>query len=310
MKALLCLATCALSILTATSACAQAWPQRPIRVLLPNAAGSTTDVLARIIGRELAPRLGQPVLIEPRPGANGVVAVDEASKAAPDGYTLVIGSNGTYGILPGAGVKLPYDAVTGFEPVTKVNQVSYIFTARNNFPAKNFTEFVAAARQKPGNVSMGFTGSVAELAATLLGTTTGIQFNMVPYKSPAQTIVDLIGDRLDTVMETHATLLKQIQAGTMRPLAVTSRERSALLPDVPTVAESGYPEYEAVAWQGFFAPAGTPKAVIARLSTEINAVLNMPEVRAALRQNGIEVSPSTPEQLGELVKAEIAKWVR
>lgn len=299
-----------LALACASAGFAQAFPNKPVRIVLPFAAGSTTDVLARIVGQKLSERLGQQVIIDPKPGGNGVLAVDYVAKAPPDGYTLIMASNGTHGINVSSFARLPYDPVKDFEPITQVGAVSYILVVRNGLEARTLREYVALGKSGKGKVSFGTAGGVAELSGTLLGITTGVDFNRVPYKAPSQALVDLMGNRLDSLMDTAATMVQHIQSNAVRPIAVTSKQRSSLLPNVPTVAESGYPEYEAVAWQALLAPAGTPPAVIARLNADMVAVLNMPEVRESLLQKGIEPSPMTPARLGEVINAEIAKWAK
>lgn len=299
-----------IAVACAATASAQPYPNRPLRIILPFAAGSTTDVIARIVGQKLSERVGQQVVIEARPGANGMVGSEAVAKSAPDGYTLLLASNGTHGINASMFSRLPYDPVKDFEPVIQVGVVSYILVVRNDLPARNLTELVALAKSRPGTISFGSTGSVVELGGTLLGLTTGVQFNRVPYKAPAQALVDLMGNRLDALMEPAATLVQHIQAGSIRPIAVSSRQRSVLLPAVPSIAESGYPEFEVTAWLAIMAPAGTPPATVARLNTELTRILNMQDVRDAMLQKGVEAAPTTPAKLGENVRTEVAKWSR
>jgi tripartite-type tricarboxylate transporter receptor subunit TctC len=298
----------AFAVACSGAALAQAYPSRAIRLIIPFGPGSSTDVVARILADRLQDRLGQPVIVESRPGANGSVAAETVAKSAPDGYTIMLASNGTHAINVSLFSKLSYDPLKDFEPISQIGIVSFVVTVRTRLPVRTVSDLVAMAKANPERVSLGSTGSVTELAGTLFEVTTNSKFNRVPYKAPATALVDIMGDRLDVLLETPPAQLQHIEAGLLRAIAVTSKQRSPLLPQVPTVAESGYPEYEAVAWQALFAPAGTPRPIIQQLNAAVVAVLNSPEVKASILGKGVEVSTTTPARLTEIVKADIDRW--
>ena len=286
----------------------QGFPNKPIRIISPFAAGSSTDLIARLIGQKLTENLGQQVIVDIRPGANGIIGADATAKAAPDGYTIVLASNGTHGINSSLFSKLPYDPMKDFAPITRVGHVAYFLVTNAGSPLNSMKDLVAMAKANPGKHTLSYAASVAQLTGELFKLTVGINMTPVPYKSPVTAFTDLVGGLVDAHFEPIPSALPQVKAGRLKALAVTSAKRSALAPDVPTVAESGYPGFESVAWVAFYAPAGTPKEIVAKLHAEITRALQTPEVKEKLAQNGLEVTTSTPEQLGEMVKAEVAKW--
>ena len=302
------MALCAFALTASLAASAQTYPDRPIRIILQYGAGSTTDVVARIVGQRLQERLGQPVIIDPRPGANGILATEMAIKAPADGYTILWGSSGTHAINPAAYKKLSYDPVKDFMPVAQVGEVGFILTVRNGLPVKNLAELIALAKSKPGEISFGSAASSSGLGGTLLEMTAGVQFNKVNYKTSPQLVTDAIGDRIDLLMDPILILDTHVKNGRVRAIGFTSKNRSSLLTQIPTVAEQGYPEYESIGWLALFAPAGTPKAIVAKLNTEINAVVNSPDIRESLLQKGVEPRTTSPEGLEQLMKTDIIKW--
>ncbi|MGK2900859.1 MAG: Bug family tripartite tricarboxylate transporter substrate binding protein [Burkholderiaceae bacterium] len=299
-----------LMLLAAFAARGQGFPDKPIRIISPFAAGSSTDVMARIIGQRISENIGQTVIVDARPGANGTVGADAAAKAAPDGYTIVLGSNGTHGIAVSMFSKLPYDPVKDFEPITYVGHLTYVMLIGANAPYASLKDFVAVGKATPGKLSIGYGGSVAQLTGELLKTTAGIQMTSVPYKAPVNAFTDVGGGQLDAHFEPLPSGLPMIKAGRLKGLAVTSAKRSPLAPDIPTIAESGYPGFESGAWAAFFAPAGTPKDRLAKLHAEITRAIQSNEVKDKLLQIGMEPSTSTPDQLAEMVTREIAKWAK
>lgn len=308
-RVLRCLLGCTL-LVAACGARGQAFPDKPIRIISPFAAGSSTDVIARIISQRLTENMGVSVIVETRPGANGTIAVDAVARSAPDGYTIVLASNGTHGIAVSMFTKLPYDPVKDFEPIMHVGQVAYVMLVAAGSPYASLKDYVAAAKASPGKLTIGYAASVAQLTGELLKSTAGMQVTSVPYKSPVNAFTDLGGGQLDAHFEPLPSGLPMIKTGRLRGLAVTSAKRSALAPDLPTIAESGYPGFEAVAWIAFFAPAGTPKDRLAKLHAEINRVMQSSDVKDRLIQVGMDPATSTPEQLGEMVAREIAKWAK
>lgn len=289
---------------------AQSYPSKPVRIIVPFSAGSGTDILARIISQKLPERLGQPVIVDDRPGALGTIGTNAVAKAAPDGYTISIGASGTHGSSASLFNKLPYDPVKDFAPITRIGQSCFALIVGNDLPEDSIQVLMASVKANPGKRTLGAANGVGRLFGELLKITAAADITIVPYKTLSPAIIDLMSGRLDSLFETLTASLPYIKAGQIKPLAVTCAERSALLPKTPTIAESGYPGFDGSAWYAFFAPAGTPKEIIAKLHTAIVLVLQMPEVREKLMDNGIEVLTSTPEQLGELVQVEVAKWRR
>jgi tripartite-type tricarboxylate transporter receptor subunit TctC len=297
-------------LVTALAAQSQEFPSKPIRIISPFSAGSSTDLIARVIGQKITENTGQQVIVDTRPGANGIIGVDLAAKAAPDGYTIVLASNGTHGINVSLFNKLPYDPVKDFAPVTQVGHVAYLLLTSNSAPFNSLQDLVAAAKANPGRHTLGSAASVAQLTGELLKVTAGMNVSAVPYKTFAAAVTDLVNKQLDVHFEPIPSGLPLVKAGRLKALAVTSASRSSLAPEVPTIAEAGYPGFESGAWVAFFAPAGTPKEVVVRLHAEIARALQSPDVREKLAQSGLEVVSSSPEQLAELVKTEIAKWAK
>lgn len=297
-------------LVTSLAAQSQEFPSKPIRIISPFSAGSSTDLIARVIGQKITENTGQQVIVDTRPGANGIIGVDLAAKAAPDGYTIVLASNGTHGINVSLFNKLPYDPVKDFAPVTQVGHVAYLLLTSNSSPFNSLQDLVAAAKANPGRHTLGSAASVAQLTGELLKVTAGMNVSAVPYKTFAAAVTDLVNKQLDVHFEPIPSGLPLVKAGRLKALAVTSASRSSLAPDVPTIAEAGYPGFESGAWVAFFAPAGTPKEVVVRLHAEIARALQSPDVREKLAQSGLEVVSSSPEQLAELVKTEIAKWAK
>ncbi len=310
LKTLPVLLAFGLALSAAGSSFAQSYPSKPIRLIEPFAAGSGTDILARIICQKLTENLGQQVNVDNRPGANGVIAADTAAKAAPDGYILFMGTSSTHGVNASLYSKLPYDPVRDFAPITQVGNTAYLLVVGNNLPVNSVRELVALAKANPGKRTLASVASVSLLTGELFKLMAGVDMTSVPYKSTPVPYIDIVSGQVDALFDGAASALLQLKGGRLKVLGVTSATRSALLPEVPTVAESGYPGFEAGAWLGFFAPTGTPKEIIARLHTEVVRALQTPTVKEKLLQNGIEVIGGTPEQLGEAVKAEIAKWSR
>ena len=301
-------------LLTGSAALAQtgdaAWPDRPLKLIVPFPAGSSTDIIARILGQRLATKLGQQVVIENRVGASGSIGADAVAKAAPDGYTLGIATASTHALAMSLNTNLPYDPVKDFAPVGMVGGQPYVLVIYPGLGAKNLGELIALAKTKPGAMNYGSAGvaSLAHLAAALFANQAGISLTHVPYKSSAQSVTDMIAGRLDMQFATIAPTLANIRDGKLRALVTSGAKRSAALPDVPTVAESGLPGYEAVLWVALVMPAGTPAAITTRLNRELNDILKSADTRDALIAQGVEPEPGTPEAVTQRIKTDIDKW--
>jgi tripartite-type tricarboxylate transporter receptor subunit TctC len=286
------------------------WPDRPIRLIAPFPAGSSADIVARIVGQKLSPRLGQQIVIENRVGASGNIGVDATAKAAPDGYTLGIATASTQAVAPSLGVNLPYDPIKDFAPVAMLGGQPYVLVLYPGIPAKTFAELVALAKAKPGSLNYGSAGvaSLAHLATALLASMAGIDIMHVPYKSSAQSVTDMITGRLDMQLATIGPTLPTIRGGQLRALVTSGARRASVLPEVPTVAEAGIAGYEASLWIAMVAPAATPPAIIARLNREVNAVLASAEAKDALVAQGLEAEPGPPEAVTERTRSDTIKW--
>jgi tripartite-type tricarboxylate transporter receptor subunit TctC len=300
------------SILATSLAQAQTgtWPERPIRMIVPFPAGSSSDVAARILGNELGPRLGQQLVIENRAGASGNIGSDAIAKAAPDGYTIGFATTTTHAVAVGLTPNLPYDPIKSFTPVGVISTSPYVLVVYPGMAAHNVAELIALAKSKPGIINYGSAGlaSTAHLATALFESLAGVRLNHVPYKSSAQSVVDLVAGRLDMQIATIPPTLTNINAGQVRALATTGARRASVLPDVPTIAESGIPGYEASLWLAIVAPAGTPPAIVARLNGVVNEVLNAPGAKASLMAQGLELEPGPPEALTARIRTDIEKW--
>src|SRR5438876_6157961 len=292
----------------ATPALAQ-YPAKPIHLIVPFPPGGGNDTVARAIAQQLGPDLGQPVVIDNRPGAGGSVGAELAAKAPPDGYTLFLAGVGSHAVNPNFHRKLPYDPVTDFAPVSLIASAPSVLVVNPAVPARTIAEFTAYARANPGklNYASNGNGSAAQLAAAMYETMAGVHMVHVPYKGIAPAMTDLMSGEVQLMFGTVVALVPHIQAGKLRALAVTSRKRSSLLPDLPTLAESGLPDYEAGSWYGILAPAGTSREVIDRLHGAIVKALKQPDVSKRLAAEGAEVIGSTPDEFAAHIKAEIAR---
>ncbi|MFO1314891.1 MAG: tripartite tricarboxylate transporter substrate binding protein [Burkholderiales bacterium] len=304
---------CALSAVAAGPALAQAaWPTKPVVYVVPFAPGGNTDAFARLLNQKLGAALGQPVVIENKPGAGGNVGSDLVAKAAPDGYTILGGTISSHAINVSVYPSMPYDPVKSFESVILLGSNPLVFAVSATTPYKTLKEVLDAARAKPGQLAFASpgNGTSPHLAGELLKTLTNVDITHIPYKGSGPALTDVIGGQVPIIIDTTIVLGPQIKAGKLRPLAVAYPKRLATLPDVPTAAEAGVPGWDVVSWQAVFAPAGTPKPIVARLNTEIARIMKMPDVQARLADMGVEVAGGPPEQLAEFQKAEIAKWAK
>ena len=297
------------AIWAAAPALAQAWPDKPIRFVMSAPAGSSIDTIGRTIADKLKDRLGQPVVVDNKPAAGGTVAVGETAKAAPDGYTMVLAFNGPLSITPLL-QKLPYDVQKDLAPVITTTSQPNVLAVNAQLPIKDLKELVAFAKANPGRLNYASVGpgSSSHLNGELLKSLAGIDIVHIPFNGSPPAVMSTVQGETQMIFAVMQPLQPQIQAGKLRALAVTSAKRFPLLPDLPTIAESGYPKFEALAWNGVLVPAGTPKPVIARLNSEINAILKQTDVVQKLNAAGFDLIGGTPEEFGALITAESDKW--
>ena len=294
--------------LAATQAVAQTYPNKPVRVIVPFAAGAASDTIARVISERLTAAMGQPFLVENRAGAGSTIANDFVAKAAPDGYTLLI-STAALPISASAFHNLKYDTAA-FTSITVFSHSPLAFAANPNFPPKTVSEFIAYAKANPGKVNFGSLGVATSHHVTgeKLKLDAGIDMVHVPYKGSGPAHVDLMGGQIEVMFDNLVALLPHFKSGKLRPLAVSTLKRHPLLPDVPSLSEAGVRGFEAVAWFGMVAPPGTPRDIVAKLNAEIVKVLAIPEIRQRLIQGGSEVIGNSPEEADRFLQTEIARW--
>jgi tripartite-type tricarboxylate transporter receptor subunit TctC len=303
------LVAAALFLCAAGLAGAQSYPTKSIRIIVPFPPGGGNDTVARAIAEQVSPALGQSIVVDNRPGAGGVIGANEAARSAPDGYTLFLGGVGSHAVNPNLHSKLPYDAVKDFAPITLVASAPSVLVVHPAVPARNIAEFTAYVRANPGklNYASNGNGSSSHMATVLYEVNAGVKMTHVPYKGLGPALTDLMGARIDLMFNSIVAILPHIQNGKLRALAVTSSKRSPLLPEVPTIAESGWPEYEAGSWYGILAPAGTPPAIVERLHVEIVKSLKTAEVQKRLAGEGAEIIGSTPAQFAAHIKGELSR---
>lgn len=288
---------------------AQAWPARPLRVVVPFAPGGATDLIARLIADNLARPLGQQVAVENRAGAFGILGADAVAKAAPDGYTLLAGSPGPMAVNPFVYKTLPYDPARDLVGVSMVALIPYVMVVPASLGVSNVAEFLALARSRPGSINFATSGMASRLTVEMFRALAGgVEMEMVQYRGGAPARTDLLAGRIQLVIEQAPSFLADFRAGTLRPLAVGGTRRFSLLPDVPTLQEAGIAGYEANAWLGYAAPAGTPMEIRRRLATEIDQIIRIPEVRERLLSWGAEPVGGTPEEMDRMLTAERARW--
>jgi tripartite-type tricarboxylate transporter receptor subunit TctC len=299
---------CAL-VLAAAPAAAETWPAHPVRVMVPFTAGGPTDVLARLIGEKLSRAWGQPVVVENRGGAGGNIGTEIAARAAPDGYTLLLNPS-SHVINPSLYGKLAYDPLADFAPLVGIASYMLVLVVHPSVPVTTLKEFVAYARAQPQGLAVAnaSTGSPTHLTAALFAQAAGLTFVHVSYRGAAPANTDLLGGQVTAMFNNPVNALPQIKAGGLRAVAVTGRERLALLPDVPTVAEEGYPGFAASTWYGLFAPAGLRPELAAKISADTIAALQLPDVRQKLAAQGFDVIASGAADFSALVQADFAKW--
>jgi tripartite-type tricarboxylate transporter receptor subunit TctC len=289
---------------------AQQYPTKSIRLVVPFTPGGTTDILARTVGQKLSESWGQQVVIDNRPGAGGNIGTEIVAKAPPDGYTLLMGTISTHAINASLYKKLAFDPVKDFAPLTRIGRLPNILVVHPSLPVKSVKELIALAKSKPGDLSFASSGSGTSLhlSGELFKMMAGIEMVHVPYKGSSPALTDLLGGQVKVMFDNLPTALPHVKAGKLRALAVTAAKRSPTLPEVPTVAESGLPEFDVSSWFAMFAPAKTPPEIVAKLNGEIVKILNSADVKEKLAQHGVEPAPTSPEELAAFAKAETEKW--
>jgi tripartite-type tricarboxylate transporter receptor subunit TctC len=300
----------ALAVISGTVS-AQPYPAKPIRLVVPYTPGAGTDTIARILAQKVGESLGQQVVVDNRPGAGGTIGTEIVAKAPPDGYTLLFAPT-SHAINPGIYPKLGYDTQKDFAPISVVASLPVVLAVEPAVPASSVRELVALAKSKPGQLTMASSGNgtVFHLTGELFKDAAGINVVHVPFKGGAPAVAALLGGQVSMTFETSVTLVPHIRSGKLRALGVASPKRIALLPDVPTLGESGFPAILAENWYGLYAPTGTPKEVIARLYAELDRAIHSPDVREKLAQQGAEIRENTPEQSAAFLRAEMVKWAK
>lgn len=309
MKKLFAILIAALSLVTA-AAFAQSYPDKPVKLIVPFPPGGPTDGMARIIGQKLAETWKQPVIIDNRGGAGGVIAAEAASKAPADGYTVFFATTGTQAINPSLYEKLPYDPIKDFAPISLVATTANILVANPSLPVKSVKELIAYAKANPGKLTFGSAGngSSNHLAGELFNMMAGVSMRHVPYKGSAAALNDLLGGQISMMWDVLSTAMPHVATGKTRPLGVTSLKRSEIAPEVPTIDESGLTGYEVTLWFGVLAPSATPKAIIDKINADLKSILATPDMRERLTKLGAAPADTTPEQFEALVKSDITKW--
>jgi len=302
----------AVSAIPAASALAQAFPNKPMRLILPYPPGGGSDTIARPFARKMAENTGHQVVIDNRGGAGGNIGMETAARAAPDGYTFVMGLTAQLAVNPGLYPKLPYDPIRDFEPITLLANGAYLLVAHPSLPAKTMKDVIAIGKKRPNEIlyASSGNGSGAHLATELLNNMTGIKLKHVPYKGGGPALVDTISGQTQLLFATPIASAGHIEGGRLRAIAVSTTKRVSSMPDVPTVAESGVPGYDSGVWYGMLAPKGTSREIIARLNEEFRKVLADPGIRGFLTKAGVDPEGGTPDELGKYMRSELAKWAK
>lgn len=302
----------AAAVLAAPGVQAQDYPSKAVRLVVPFAAGGGSDVVARTVALKLGDALGQPVVVENKPGAGGNIGTDQVAKAAPDGYTILMGVFGPIAVNPSLFGNLPYDPLRDFAPITQAVSVTNMLVVHPSVPANTVRELIEWGRRNPGKLASGTggTGTAGHMASELFKSMTKLDMAVVPYKGAAPAVNDVLGGQVNMTFEALLSTLPHAKAGKLKAIGVTTATRSTLLPNVPTIAEAGLPGYETNNWYGFLAPANTPKPIIDRLNREMVKILAMPDVKEKLAALGAEPVGSSPQQFAAAIKADVEKWKR
>ncbi len=303
-------AAAACTLLPGLAAAQGAFPSKTITIIVPFAAGGTTDILARVVAQGMGAELGQPVVVDNRAGAGGNIGGQLAARAPADGYTLFMGTVGTHAINAALYKKMPFDPIKDFAPLTRVANVPNLLVANPAQPFKTVQELIAYAKANPGKINFGSSGSGSSihLSGELFKSMAKVDMQHVPYKGSAPAVTDLLGNQIAIMFDNMPSAIQHVRSGKLRAIAVTTAKRSPELPDVPTIAEAGVPGYEATSWFGMFAPAGTPAPVVAKLNATIVKVLAQPEIKKKLAEQGAEAAGETPEQFAAFIQKESVKW--
>ena len=308
-KAMACVALAAAALCGA--AVAQNYPTKPVTIVVPFSPGGATDIMSRLLAERLNKRLGQPVIVENKPGAGTMIASEYVAKATPDGHTLLLAAS-SLGIAPSLYSKVNYDPIKDFTPVSQVASVVHVLVVHPSIPVKNVGELVTWLKANPTKANYGSVGAgtSTHLEAELFNSVAGVKMEHIPYKGSAPALMDLVGGQLQVMFDAYASSGPFIKDGRVRLLAVTTAQRSKSLPDTPTVAKSGLPGYEAMPWLGFVAPAGTPAPVVNKLYNELHEVLKEPEVQEKFRSLGLDIIGSKPEEFSAFLRKDIVKWAK
>jgi tripartite-type tricarboxylate transporter receptor subunit TctC len=299
---------CGALALTSPTAAQEPYPSRTVTIVVPFGPGSGTDVGARLLGQKLSESLGKPVVIENKPGANGSIAAAYVAKSKPDGYTLFMGTNSTHGANPALQREMSYDPIKDFTPITRVAVFTSVIVVNPSLPVKNMQELVAYGKNNELSLATGNASGV--VMSETLARQVGWKLLRVPFKSNPQAMTEVMAGRVQSMFTDIAAASAQIKAGTLRPIVVTSKARSALMPDLPTIAETAVADYDLSGWIGLFAPVGTPKPIVDKLNADVTKILNMPDVRQKLLDLGAEPSPMPPAEYAAWVQQEVNKWTK
>jgi tripartite-type tricarboxylate transporter receptor subunit TctC len=294
--------------LTSAGTLAQPYPSKPIRIVVPFGPGGPSDLLGRVVGQKLTEAWGQQVIIENRGGANGVVGAEVVAKSPPDGYTLVLGTNGTHGMNASLFSKLPYDSVRDFAPITRLAIQHFLLVSHPSLPARSVKELILLARARPGQIAWAYGGAPTQLGAELFKKEAKVSVIIVPYKGNAPAVTAVVSGEASLVFGGIAQSAPQVKAGRLRALGLAGPQRSQVMPEVPTIAESGLPGFEVSAWYGLLAPAATSRAIVDRINGEAMKILRQPDVQQRLRGEAFETPADTPEAFAAVIRAELAKW--
>jgi len=303
-----CLLAAAVALVAAGPALAQSYPNRPIRLVVPYPPGQGTDVLARALAERASAGLGQQIVVDNRPGAGANIGSDLVAKSAPDGYTLLMGTNATHAMNAAMYSNLTFDPVKDFSPIMLVGILPMVLTANNSFPASNLKDVAAMARAKPDTLNVALPSTTARVLLEMLKSSDGAPLFGVAYKGSGNALTDLVGGQVQLMIDTVPAVIPQIAAGKIKAIAISTGQRSELAPNIPTLAESGMPGFELVAWNAMFAPARTPPEIVKRLHEEVAKALADPELKARLLKLGFEPGKGTPESLAAFVQSESARW--
>lgn len=288
---------------------AQTYPTKPVKMIVPFAPGGVTDMVSRVMAQGLTAELGQAFVVENRAGASGINGADAAAKSAPDGYTLMMGNISTLAINSAVFAKLPYDPQKSFEPISLVARQPLVVAVNPQIPVKTIRELVAYAKANNNKLNFGSAGASLQLATEAFNQAAGIQMTHVPYKGSGPAMTDLVAGHIDVLFDAFSSLYPFIQQGRLRALAITSAKRSPLGPELPTLGEMGFPQVEVTSWQGIVVPAGTPPAIVAKLNAAVHKILAAQSVKDQFAKQGVEATPSTPEQMAEYANKEQQRWI-